>query len=99
MPNQSVIAKCTVASQANPEGIALTDDKKWKSPPGGWLAAQSGTWMQVATAGVKLSAAGIADLAFLKGMIFDTVAKGDSGEFRDDHGGDAGRWECIDTLP
>lgn len=99
MPNQSVVAKCTVAGQPSPEGLTLTSDMKWKSPPGGWLAAQSGTWIQVSTAGVKLSATGIPDLAFMQGMIFDTVATGNSGVFRYDHGGDAGRWECTATLP
>ncbi len=99
MPNDSVIASCKVPGQQNPEGIALTSDKRWKSPPGGWLAAQSGTWTQVATVGVKLSATGIPNLALLQGMVFDTAETGDSGTFRYDHGGDAGRWECIDTLP
>ena len=98
MPNKSVITKCTVASQTRPEGVSLTDDKKWKSPPGGWLAAQAGTWAQVSTAGVKHSASGIPDLALLQGLIFDTAVKGQSGVFRYDHGGDAGRWECMDTL-
>lgn len=99
MPNQSVVVKCTVAGSSNPEGITLTSDNKWKSPPGGWLAAQSGTWIQVSTAGVKLIATGISDLALIQGMIFDTVATNDSGVFRYDHGGDEGRWQCVATLP
>lgn len=99
MPNQSVVENCMVVGKSNPEGLTLTSDKKWKSPPGGWLAAQSGTRIQVATAGVKLSATGIPDLTFMQGMTFGTVATRDSGVFRYDHGGDTGRWKCTATLP
>jgi len=99
MSNDAVVAKCTLPDQDRPEGIELHKDGTWKSPAGGWMARQNGTWTQAATAGVLLSGAGIDKLALLQGMIFTLVNEGDTGVFRYDYGGNAGGWTCMATMP
>lgn len=98
MTNTSVVAKCTVADQSNPEGVELKNNKTWKSPAGGWLKVQSGKWVQVSTIGVKLTSDGGADVGLLQGMIFDTAKEGDSGVFRDDGNGGEGTWNVAATT-
>ncbi len=100
MANDSIILKCTVASQDKAEGVVLKSDYSWKSSPHGhWLPVQKGKWIQASTAGVRLRDDSGNDIAFLKGLIFDTATENQTGIFRFDAGGDAGKWQVTDTLP
>ena len=96
--NSAVVTQIRVANQQSPESVTLRKDKRWTSASGGWLKAQSGTWIQASTQGVALKDGKGGDLALMKGLTFDTAKEGESGDFRYDAGGDSGRW-LVYAIP
>lgn len=97
MANQSVVTKLTVSNQDRPEGCGLKEDGSWSSPPGGWLKAQDGKWVQAVT-GVILKNSRDQELGLLEGLTFATAKVGDGGNFHDTVTPDSGHWTVTATT-
>lgn len=95
MPNSELAIRCTVTTQDRPEGIHMKDDDTWRSDSGGWLKAQSGTWIQASTSGVVLNSHAGEKIAYLQGLIFATAPSGSTGVFKHEARGEAGTWLVV----
>lgn len=99
MSNSSLLVVCTIAQEQRVESIILISNKKWRSPPGGWLPVQQGIWEQSTTMGVLLRNNDGSGIALLAGLLFPNAAIGENGTFRYDIGGDAGKWTITEQNP
>jgi len=92
MAPRMIAAQGTIPGCPEPEGIYLRENRSWYSPPGGWMAVQSGKWEQISVTGVALLAGDGGRNVFMAGLVFANAKAGDSGELRDQVGGKVGRW-------
>lgn len=92
MPARMLAAQGTIPGCAEPEGIYIRENRSWYSPPGGWMAVQSGKWEQLSVTGVALQGGDGGRNVFMAGLVFSQAKAGDSGELRDQVGGRVGRW-------
>ncbi|HEY2346572.1 MAG TPA: hypothetical protein VGH80_11950 [Xanthomonadaceae bacterium] len=93
-----IAAQGSIPGQAEHEGLYIKDNKTWSSPPGGWMAHQSGKWEQVSMAGVSLQSTSGGPNIFMAGLVFEKAKPGDSGQLRDQVGGQVGTWKVIGTT-
>jgi len=95
MATRMIAAQGTIPGCPEPEGLYIRENRTWYSPPGGWMAVQSGKWEQVSAAGVSLQSSSGGPNVFMAGLVFATAKTGDSGQLRDQVGGTVGTWKIT----
>ena len=96
MANQSVSLRLTKKGETEPEIVyAHKANGKWRSPGEGWLGPQAGVWKELPEGLYLLDPAGDKELAFCKGLVFDTCYTLDNGNSKYHFSGGAGKWEVL----
>jgi hypothetical protein len=98
MANKMIAVQGTIPGSNETEGMFIKDGKTWSSPPGGWMAVQSGKWEQVSLAGLSLQSKEGGPNVFMAGLVFEKAKQGDSGQLRDQVGGTVGTWKVVGTT-
>jgi len=94
--NQSVSLKLTKKGEAEPEIVyAHKANGKWRSPGEGWLGPQSGIWKETKDGLYLMDPEDKLQLAFCKGLVYDTCYTLDNGKSEYKHSGGAGFWEVL----
>lgn len=78
-----------------PEVLYVRENGSWYSPPGGWMAVQSGKWQQISLAGTAMQGIAGTPNVFMAGLLFASAKPGDSGELRDQVSRAVGRWKVT----
>lgn len=96
MPNQSISLRLTKKGENEPEMLYVNRaSTKWKSPGEGWLGPQAGVWHELPDGLHLMDPENTMELAFCKGLVFDTCYTLDHGKSAYQHSGGAGEWEVL----
>jgi hypothetical protein len=98
-PNQSISLTLTKAGQTEPEIVYVNRaNGKWRSPGEGWLGPQNGFWTQTAEGLYLMDPGNKDELAFCKGLNFDTCYTLDSGKSNYVFSKGAGTWQVLGVF-
>ncbi|MBS0456103.1 MAG: hypothetical protein JSS44_02060 [Proteobacteria bacterium] len=95
MGTRMIAVEGQLAGNPEVEALYIRDNRTWYSPPGGWMAAQSGKWEQISVAGMAVQGISGTPNVFMAGLVFVDAKKGDSGQLRDQAGGGVGTWKVT----
>jgi len=96
VPNQSVSLRLTKVGETEPEMIyAKTAGNKWRSPGEGWLGPQAGVWNQRPDGLHLMDPDNKLELAFCRGLVFDTCFTLESGHSNYRYSHHMGEWEIL----
>ncbi len=99
MPNSSVSLRLVKTGESEPENLYVNAaSNKWKSPGEGWLGPQAGVWTQFPDGLHLMDPAGKDEVAFCKGLNFDTCYTLEHGDSTYRIGGGSGQWQVLGVL-
>jgi hypothetical protein len=98
-PNQSISLTLTRNGQTEPEIVYVNRaNGKWRSPGEGWLGPQNGFWTQTPEGLYMFDPDKKIELAFCKGLMFDTCYTLDSGKSNYRGGEGNGTWQVLGVF-
>jgi len=98
VPHQSVSMQLLKTGENEPERLYVNAvSNKWKSPGAGWLGPQAGVWTQLPD-GLHLMDFAEQELAFCRGLIFETCYTLEHGDSTYQFSGGAGQWQILGVF-
>ncbi|MBS0576296.1 MAG: hypothetical protein JSS45_07730 [Proteobacteria bacterium] len=98
-PNQSISLTLNRDGQSEPEIVYVNRaNGKWRSPGEGWLGPQNGFWTQAPEGLYLMDPDRKKELAFCKGLKFDTCYTLDSGKSSYRSGEGHGVWQVLGVF-
>jgi len=99
VPNQSVSLQLLKPGESELELLYVNaSNNKWKSPGEGWLGPQAGVWTQLPDGLHLMDPANEVEVAFCKGLVFDTCFTLQHGDAAYRFSGGTGKWQVLGVL-